>query len=242
MGVAHPRSGGPWPVVVVIPGGPKAPGSDAYLGDFAGSVASQGAVVFVADYRATPDWGGGAPNSYKDIACAIRFARENAGQWGGDGSRVTLVAHSFGTFSASVVALSPDPFEPDPGTCLATTGSTKPDAFIGIAGVYAFKDVSQETLTSFFGGTPDQVPAAWAAGDPYALIAAKDNATLPIRLIHGKIDTNVQPRSSEELLAALQAAGYDSTLTLVDRSDHSGVLQNHHTVQVVMETALGLTP
>ena len=242
MGVAHPRSGGPWPVVVMVPGGPRAPDADQYLGDFAGSVASQGAVVFVANFRETPQWGGGSPASYQDIACAIRFARANAAQWGGDGSRVTLVAHSFGTFVGSVVALSPDAFEPDPGTCLTTTGSTKPDAFVGIAGVYSQKDVSQETLTSFFGGPKDQRAEAWAAGDPYALVGAKSEIGMPVRLIQGTIDTNVLPRSAQEFQQALQDAGYDSTLTMVERADHSGVLQNHHAIQVVMETALGLKP
>lgn len=239
MGIAYPRSSGPWPVVVVVPGGPRAPGSDRYLGDFAGSVASQGAVVFIADYRAAPQWGGGWPTSYQDVACAIRFARANADQWGGDGSRVTLVAHSFGAFVASVVALSPDPFEPDAAACLASGGSTKPDAFVGIAGVYSQQDVSPNTLESFFGGTQDQQTSLWAAGDPYALVAARSNPQLPIRLIQGTLDTNVPPSSAQRFEEALQAAGYDSTLTLIERTDHSGILQDHHTIGVVMETALG---
>ena len=122
MDVVYPRAPGPWPVVVAIPGGPAAPGIRSYLTDFALLVAGQGAVVFVADYRESPEWGGGAPTTYRDIACAIRFARARASDYGGDGHRVTLVAHSLGPFFASTVALSGDQFEPAPGTCLADSG------------------------------------------------------------------------------------------------------------------------
>jgi acetyl esterase/lipase len=242
MGIAHPRSGGPWPVVVVVPGGPRPPDADQYLGDFAGLVASQGAVVFIANYREGPAWGGGSPISYQDVACAIRFAREHADQWGGDGSRVTLVAHSFGTFIASIVALSADEFTPDPNACLTTTGSPKPDAFVGIAGVYSPDGVSTEFLDAFFGGTKQQAPAVWAAGDPYALVGAGSNIGLPIRLLQGSMDTNVMPQSAVQFEQALETAGYHSDLTLVDQTDHTGILQNHHAIQVVMEAALGLKP
>lgn len=239
MGIAHPRSGGPWPVVVVEPGGPRPPGADQYLGDFAGLIASQGAVVFVAGYREGPQWGGGYPTTYQDIACAVRFARENAARWAGDGSRVTLVAHSLGPFFASVVALSPDAFEPPPGTCLATKGSTKPDAFVGVAGVYSSDDISAEYLNGFFGGTRADAPAAWAAGDPYAIVAAKSRLDVPVRLIHGSMDTNVVPSSSQRFEQALEAAGYDAQLTIVPTTDHTGVLQDHHTIEVIAAIAHG---
>lgn len=239
MGIAQPRAaGGPWPVVVVEPGGPRPPNADNYLGAFAGLVASQGAVVFVADYREGPQWGGGYPQTYQDIACAVRFARENAAQWGGDPSRVTLVAHSLGPFFASVEALSADPFEPAPGTCLATTGSTKPDAFVGIAGVYSTDGVSAEYLDSFFGGSREAAQAAWTAGDPYAVVAAKEGLDIPVRLVHGAIDANVLVSSSEQFGQSLEAAGYDTAITIVPNGDHTGILQDYRTIEAVVGVAM----
>ena len=135
--VLYPRAAGPWPVVVAVPGGPGAPGIRSYLADFAQLVAGQGAVVFITDYREGPEWGGGSTTTYEDIACAIRFARARASDYGGGSQRVTLVAHSLGPFFATTAALSAESFEPGPGTCLAKEGSTKPDAYIGIAGVYS---------------------------------------------------------------------------------------------------------
>jgi acetyl esterase/lipase len=240
MDIFHPRPAGPWPVVVAIPGGPAPPGTRSYLADFAQLVAGQGAVVFVADYRESPQWGGGSPVTYQDIACAIRFARVHAAEYGGDGSRVSLVGHSLGPFFATTVALSGDSFEPVPGGCLVEGGSTKPDALIGIAGIYTQAGLSPGFLDSFFGGAQDQVPAAWAAGDPYAVIAESDSNRLPVRLIHGEFDANVNTQSSQDFERALEAAGIDSQLSLIPGADHGSILQNRGTIRIVLETALGL--
>ncbi|MBI2763984.1 MAG: alpha/beta hydrolase [Chloroflexi bacterium] len=238
--IFYPRTGGPWPVVVAVPGGPGGPGIRSYLADFALQVAGQGAVVFVADYRESPEWGGGSPATYQDIACAIRFARARASEYGGDGSRVTLAAHSLGPFFASTAALSGDSFEPQPGTCLATEGSTKPDAFIGIAGIYAQTGVTPGFLDSFFGGSQVEAPAAWAAGDPFAVVRESSANRIPVRLIHGEFDGNVTPQSSREFQLALEAAGFDSQLTLIPRADHGSVLQHRDTIRIVLETSLAL--
>lgn len=238
VNILRPRTGGPWPVVVMVPGGPQAPGNLGTLGDFARLVASQGAVVFVADYREGPEWGGGSPTTYQDIACAIRFARANAAQYGGDGARLILAAHSLGPFFASVVALSADPFTPDPGACLTTTGSTKPDGFVGISGDYSPDSITPSFLDSFFGGSRDERASAWTAGDPYEVAAAKARL-MPIRLVHGTQDRNVPIDSSKRFLAALQAAGFDATLTPVD-ADHQSILQNSATIRVILETANAL--
>ena len=238
--ILYPRAAGPWPVVVAVPGGPGAPGTRSYLADFAQLVAGQGAVVFVADYREAPEWGGGSPTTYQDIACAIRFARAHASEYGGDGKRVTLVAHSLGPFFATTAALSGDSFEPQPGTCLTKGGSTKPDAYVGIAGIYSQAGVTSGFLDSFFGGSQSQAPAAWAAGDPFAVIRQTGANKIPVRLIHGELDGNVRPQSSRDFELALEAAGFDSQLTVIPQADHGSVLEHRDTIRIVLETALAL--
>jgi acetyl esterase/lipase len=210
------------------------------MADFSQLVAGQGAVVFVADYREAPEWGGGYPTTYEDIGCAIRFARAHASEYGGDGRHVTLVAHSLGPFFATTEALSADAFEPQPGTCLTKSGSTKPDAYIGIAGVYSQAGVTTEFLDSFFGGSQSEAPESWAAGDPYAVILDPAANKMSVRLIHGELDANVVPQSSRDFDSALEAAGFDHTLTVIPQADHVSVLQHRVTIRIVLETALGL--
>ncbi len=241
--ILHPRvasHGKGWPVIVAVPGGPGPLGIRHGLGTFAQLLAGQGAVVFVADYREGPEWGGGAPASYEDIGCAIRFARATAAEYGGDGSRVVLVAHSFGPFVASVEALSHDPFTPPAGSCLVDSGSTKPDAFVGISGIYSQTGVTADYLASFFGGDQASASSAWSAGDPYQVIRQPDAHKIPIRLIHGTADTNVRIESSQQFEAALQAGGWDVQLVTVEGGDHSAILQQQPTIATVMETAVGL--
>lgn len=263
----------PWPVVVAVPGGPAAPGIRHGLGDFASLLSGQGAVVFLADYREGAQYGGTFPLPYEDIGCAIRYARAHAAQYGGDASQVTLVAHSLGGFFASTEALSPDPFTPAPGACLTTSGSTKPDAFIGIAAIYSQQEITPGFLGAFFGtadggagggagpagstgglpasaasgglavgasSAPGSAQAAWAAGNPYALVGAHGNPGLVVRLIQGADDTNVRPAEAQSFEQALQAAGYNTALTMVPSADHNSVLQNALTIRTVMETALSL--
>ncbi len=262
LDVYFPRQAGPWPVVVALPGGPAAPGIRHGLADFASLLAGQGAVVFVADYREGAQYGGLFPLPYEDIGCAIRFARAHGAQYGGAGSQVTLVAHSFGGFFAATEALSSDPFTPPAGACLTARGSTKPDAFVGIAGIYAEGEITPGFLAAFFGtsgggagggpaggsgvpaagasGAPGATATAWAAGDPFALVRARSNPGLLVRLVEGSLDTNVRPGEAQAFAEALQAAGYNATLTLVPDADHQSVLQNAVTIRTVLETALGL--
>ena len=261
-----PSRTAPWPVVVAVPGGPEAPGIRHGLGDFASLLAGQGAVVFVADYREGAQYGGTFPLPYEDIGCAIRFARANAATYGGDGSKVTLVAHSLGGFFASTEALSSDPFTPATGACLTPSGSTKPDAFVGIAGIYSQSGITPGFLEAFFGGpapsgspgvpgvgaspqpaasggtsgTSTGLAADWAAGDPFALARAHSNPGLVVHLIQGANDMNVRPIEAQTFEQALQAAGYNATLTMVPDADHNSVLQNPETIGTIMETVLSL--
>ena len=61
-----------------------------------------------------------------------------------------------------------------------------------------------------------------------------------MRLIQGANDMNVRPIEAQTFEQALQAAGYNATLTMVPDADHNSVLQNPETIGAVMETALSL--
>jgi acetyl esterase/lipase len=139
LSVYAPTSGGPWPLVVVVPGNPGVLHKPSDEGDYAElgqPLAAQGAVVVVAQYRLDIEVDGGYPVTFQDIACAIGVARKIGPTYKADPARVTLVGHSFGGWAAAVVALTPTPFTPDPGSCNPTTGTLRPDAFLGIDGAY----------------------------------------------------------------------------------------------------------
>ena len=234
------RGGKDLPVVVMIPGGPVPLGARGYLWALARLVAWKGAVVYTADYRSGPQWGGGYPQTFADVACAVAFARANAAKLGGDPSRVTLVAHSFGGFPGSVVALSRYDFAADEPACLAGPASGRPDAFVGVAAIYGFDHIGADFLAQMLHGTRSQVPANWAATDITTLATAKGHPTPAIALLAGTADEVAPITTADEFAATLATGGIHATVTLVQGADHNTILTDPATLSTIT-TLIGAT-
>lgn len=222
------------PVVVMIPGGPVPLGTRGYLWALARLVAWKGAVVFTADYRSGPQWGGGYPQSFADVACAIDYARDHAAQLGGDGSKVTLLAHSFGGFPGSVVSLSKHDFSVDEPTCQAAAASGRPDAFIGVAAVYGLDHIGSDFLAQFLGGTRDTAPAAWAATDVQTLATAKGHPSPRVLLLAGTADAVAPITTAEEFAGQLRAGGIPVSVVSIQGVDHDTILTDPTTLDDVV--------
>lgn len=221
------------PIVVMIPGGPVAPGIREYLWTLARLVAWRGAVVFTADYRSGPQWGGGYPQTFADVACAISFARGHAAALGGDPTRVTLVAHSFGGFPGSVTALSTHDFSVDEPECQAAAADGRPDAFVGIGAIYGFDHIGQDFLAQMLGGTRDEVPDVWDATDISLLATKKGHRAPPVRLLAGTADLVAPIATADEFAAILGAGEIDVTVTAVDGATHDSILTKQLTLDTI---------
>jgi acetyl esterase/lipase len=222
-----PTSGGPWPLVVAVPGGPVTNVSDLGGGDvFGRAFAGQGAVLVVAQYREDIATDGGYPVTFQDIACAIGVARRIGPTYKADPTRVTLMGHSWGGWAGAVVALTPTPFTPDPGSCNPTSGSLRPDAFVGLDGAYSVaEDTSafQLQVPSVYENEATRA-AATAASDPYQLVRKypAGAGSIPILLLQGTEDDVVGNDVPVRLQSALTTAGYHSSLWMVPGADHDG--------------------
>ena len=217
--VFAPAATGPWPVVVLLRGGPGGLGARTVYDALAERLASDGVVVYNADYRDAPAAGGQYPRAFDDAACAVRFARATAARYGGRPATVTLVGHSLGAYVGSVVSLSANDFN---SACLAT-GSGVPETFVGISGPYL---LGQPNLLGDFsavlGGTPAQTPYAWRQGNPLAWVGRRRGVRF--RLIHGVDDPTVDTAASVALDGALVRAGYDVALMTVAGGTHVSVI------------------
>jgi acetyl esterase/lipase len=246
MDITAPTSGGPWPLIVLVPGGPSPP-EERYsdvLDAFATAIAGQGAVLMVAGWREGSDYGGGYPISFQDVECAIGVARRVGAMYRASPDRVTLVGHSTGGWPAAVVGLTPTPFTPAPGACNTTAGSLRPDAVVvedGELNEVTDPDVAdgRDYVTSFLGGDRAKRPGRWAAADPYALAKRyRPGATaIPFLLIHGSADTTVSPAVSRSFQAALVAAGYRSRLVVVPGAEHTGSLWSKKGIEPILKIA-----
>lgn len=177
------------------------------------SLAKSGAVVFNATYRTS---NGGYPESFEDVACAVRYASSRASEFSDTDGGTTVVAHSAGAQLASVIALAGDDFG---GEC-AVTGSALPAKFVGLAGPY---DVTRLTqfLPSFFGTRYEVDPGPWEDGS--AFFHMGENPGLQVLLVHGTVDEVVPVYFSEEFGMALEAAGYAVAVEILDGVNHTGI-------------------
>jgi acetyl esterase/lipase len=247
MDINAPTSGGPWPIVIYLAGGPTEEANDRFaLGTspFAMSLAGQGAVVITPAWREAAWEGGGWPTSFQDVACAIGVARAIGPAYGGDPDRVTLGGHSTGGWPPAVLALTPTPFTPEPGSCDQTAGSLRPDAVVMSDGnldeVSAQSD-GRDYVVGFLGGDEAARPDEWAAADPFALVkrypAGPD--AIPSLLIYGEYDQYVSPKVSPAFHDALVAAGYDSRLLMIPGGDHTAALGKKATIAAILDIATG---
>lgn len=203
------------PAVVLVHGGGWVAGTPGSTASLARALANAGAIVFNASYRTALD-GGGYPATFDDIACAVRYARSHLDGLGGSGE-LTLAGHSAGAHISAVVALSEDVFGP---TC-PWAGSSTPDRLVGLAGLYQI-DAVAPVMDVFLGGTRAEAPEAWEAADPFAHLEAA--AGMDITLIHGTKDEIVPPAASEQFAAALEEAGADVDLELIDGAGHMDMI------------------
>ena len=176
------------PVVVFFYGGAWSSGRREDYAFVGRALAAQGFVVVVPDYRLVPEVR--FPTFLEDSAAAVRWARENAAAFGGDGKRITLVGHSAGAYNAAMLALDPRWLGPDRA---AVRG------FVTLAGPFDFLPLDDPATIAAFGAWPrpeETQPVFHAtADDPPAL------------LLHGAADDRVRLRNSEALKARLDAVG-----------------------------------
>lgn len=156
LDVYRPKAGRPGPVVVFFYGGSWDSGSRS-LYTFAGAaLASHGYTVLIPDYRVYPRVN--YPAFLEDNARAVRWARDHAGQYGGDPGRLVLMGHSAGAYNAAML------------TCdrrwLAAVGlDPRRDikAWVGLSGPYDFLPLRSQELKTIF-GPEGQRPATQPIG------------------------------------------------------------------------------
>jgi len=231
---ASPEQSGPLPTIVHFHGGGWRTGGRSSLGPQVDSLdlspierlVDAGFVVASADYRLSSV--AHFPAQLLDAKAAVRWLRANAATYNVDTHRIYAWGDSAGGHLASLVGLtagSADYAGHDAGISdtVAAVAAWYPPTDLLHMGEQRLPDAvasaddpgSREAL--LLGAQPADAPDKAAAASP---ITYAGNHAPPFFLAHGTADRFVPPAQSATLAAALEAAGADVELLLIEGADH----------------------
>lgn len=191
LDVVAPEEAAGLPTVVLLQGGPSR-FHERRNGPMIFALARAGAVVFVPSYRNVETGSFDIDETYDDIRCAVRYARGNTAEFGGDPKRVLVVGQSYGSTVGIQAAIEPDRETP---SCSAPAGSGVPDALVGL------------------GGFGINVPSSPAAGPPLWLVAGSEDDANPGAGVADRLDDAGFEVSFELLKGVTHAELFDPAVT-----------------------------
>ena len=203
--LAHPCAA---PVVVFFHGGSWQSGTRQDYRFVAQSLAKQGVLVIMPDYRKSPQVA--FPEFIEDAARAVAWTRLHASEYGGDPSRIFLVGHSAGAHIAAMLGTD--------SRFLRAVGLQPRDlaGIVGLAGPYDFLPLTDPALKTAFG--PE---SQWSLSQPVNFV---DGDEPPFLLLQGTSDTTVRPFNAEHLAARLRALHEPVEVRMIDGAGHLGLL------------------
>lgn len=214
--------GDPLPAVVFIHGGGWSSADRSNGHRIITLLAQNGFVAASIDYRLSGE--SSFPAQLEDSKCAVRFLRAHAGVYGIDPQRIGTAGGSAGGHLAALVALTPA------NAGLEGTGgweefSSHVSAVVDFYGVsdllsLAANPRSSSMVLKLMRGTPAEKPALYRQANPLGLVQA---GAPPFYLAHGDKDDLVPLDQSERLAAALQDAGSEATLRVIQGMAHGSI-------------------
>jgi acetyl esterase/lipase len=209
------------PAIVKVHGGAWIFGAKSGLPNWDAWLNELGYVVFDVDYRVPP------PDRWKDevgdVKCALGWVFNNAGKYGIDPLRISIIGHSAGGNLAMLAAYSTG--SPDlPPSCPAPTVPIK-----SIVNIYGPSDLAalfattrspaviRDALKKYVGGSITQFPDRYKALSPLSHIDAKSPPTITIL---GLSDSVVPREQADKLDRALAAADVAHETYLLPGTDH----------------------
>jgi acetyl esterase/lipase len=225
LDIAYPAKGnGPFPVVFILHGSGITKGRKANV-PLAFQLALTGYVGVAVTYRHKPE--DPYPTAIEDAWAAVRWVRENAGEYKIDPKRIAALGYSGGGSVACLLGMTEDPLRAKdapstrvqavaayyPLTDLARLHDDARKGRLGAAGTWFI----QPSLEKWLGGTPEQVKDRYAAASPVTHVHEKMAPTL---LLHGADDKLVPAEQSQLLADRAAVKGGKVTLLLLPGAGH----------------------
>jgi acetyl esterase/lipase len=222
-----PHGPGPHPVIVLIHGGSwQARYGKIVMRALARDLRRRGWAAWNIEYRRIGN-GGGWPATFQDVAHAIDHLAGLAHP-ALDLQRVSVLGHSAGGHLA-LWAASRENLPPGaPGELTDGVPVVRLRRAIALAGVCDLagsyrRHVHGGAPGQLMGGSPEDVPERYDAGDPIRLLPLR----IPALLVHGTLDQTVSVELSRSYQRAALAAGGASSVELVEIPGEAGRHRAH---------------
>ena len=194
-------------VFVFLYGGRWSSGTRLDYKALAGEMTRRGWIVIVPDYRLSPEVR--FPGWVEDGALAVKWAFDNAAQFGGDTTRIYVAGHSAGGHTAALLALDERYLRAAGGRARTVRG------FVSIAGPVAttWTDPDIQAAMGPASGWPATYPSTFV-----------DGYERPLLLLHGQDDNTVSYLNSTALAARIRERGGCAVVRTYPSVGHVGII------------------
>jgi acetyl esterase/lipase len=214
-----PDGDGPHPVVVVIHGGCwRSQYNLEHISSFCAALTRAGLATWSLEYRRVGDPGGGWPGTFEDVALGTDTLRTLAESYPLELDRVAAVGHSAG--GHLVLWLAARSRLPA-GSPLYSANPLPLRGVVSLAGIPDLERAHREEIcgdmvSRLLGGAPTDVPDRYRQGSPIEQLPLG----IPLRLVHGALDTVVPPGESRRFESRATEKGDDVQLIVRDEAAH----------------------
>ncbi len=173
----------------------------------ADSLAAQGFVTVIPDYRLYPqvDW----RDFLMDTAAAYHWVETNIATYGGNPRRIFIMGHSAGAHMAAIVAL-------DPKLRKQVDSDRAPCGLIGLAGPYDFLPINDADVQQVF-----KTANPLITSQPIFYVGHSMPSML---LLTGAADTTVKPGNTFRMAAAVNENGGKAQVISYPDVAHVGIM------------------
>ena len=212
----QPLTPGRYPAVITIYGGGWAGGSPGESAALSRFLAERGYVVAAIDYRHAPEYR--FPTQLEDVQTALSFVSDHAEEYEIERDRLGLVGWSAGAHLALLAGFRSDP------SVQSIVDYYGP---VDLAAGYSDPPVPdpidvQQVLAAFMGGTPTELPKAYAQASPITFAeSAEANNLPPALLLYGGRDHIVEVRFGRQLYDALIKHGNAAVWVKIPWAEHA---------------------
>lgn len=215
-----PKGEGPHPLAVVIHGGCWRSENDiGHISHLSVALTRAGIATWTLEYRRVGNAGGGWPGTFEDVARGTDYVRRLAQQFPIDLKRVVLVGHSAGGHLALWLAARSNLLQQ---SSLFTSDPLRVRGVLSLAGITDLRTFGKgvgycnASVAMLLGGGAEEVSDRYAQASPIELLPIG----VPLRLLHGTLDTIVPVQQSRDFAQRARSKGDDAQAVTIEGAAH----------------------